>query len=142
MSHVFPPLRPVADGPLSTQPVEGTFGCHDALRRGPTSARALVAAKHPVQVAQEKHYEHHERLKLSILENIQGSAAPQIVRLERALYAQNQRLPVLHSSRLSLDVSTGRLETIDFDDFLNDPANSESMANVHDLVEASPAFRK
>ncbi|EGD81522.1 hypothetical protein PTSG_02241 [Salpingoeca rosetta] len=142
MSRHFPTIRPEGDAPLNTQPTSGPFGCHDTLRKGPTSARAEVAPKHPVEVAQAKHEAHHEKLKMSIMGAIQGPAAPQLVKLERAIYAQNQRLPSLHSSHLALDVSTGRLGVMDFDDFLNDPRDSEKMVDVHTAVEASPAFKR
>eukprot|EP01147_Barroeca_monosierra_P001883 gene1883-4978_t len=124
--------------PLNTKPFASTFGCPDTLRHGPTSVRAQVASKHPVEVIQMKHEEHHDRLKLSIMGAIQGPAAPRIVKLERALLSQNKRLPGLHSSRLGLEVSTGRLGLIEFEDFLNDPKDSEAIVNIHELAEASP----
>eukprot|EP00056_Hartaetosiga_gracilis_P007055 m.103677 g.103677 ORF g.103677 m.103677 type:complete len:141 (+) comp12620_c2_seq1:874-1296(+) len=139
MSNHFPKLQPSAEAPKVTKAsTDGKTG-FDTLRLG-LGKQHGPTIKHPLEEAQKKRIQHHENLKLSIMGAIQGRAAPQLVRLERSLLAQNRRLPVLHSPMLGLEISLGLLDTIDFEDYLNDPRDADEMGNVHTMTEKSAMF--
>ncbi|CAG8595756.1 10900_t:CDS:2, partial [Acaulospora colombiana] len=58
--------------------------------------------------------------------------------LQRRIYgihAPVQRLPVLPSSNFGLEILMGKDETIDFEDFLNDPELSTEQMDVHASME-------
>jgi len=90
---------------------------------------------HPIEFSEKMFHENLERNDLLMLRNHQGLHAPLRLKLERQVASKMQRLPGLASSHLMSDILTGRLDTIEFDDILNDPMDAEVAGQPHILME-------
>jgi len=112
-----------------------SFGVHDTFRHGPKSIEADILPKHPLE-NRLKHWEETQtNLKLTLQRRLYGIHAPVRHLMERSIVSRVQRVPILHSSNLSLDILMGKDETIDFEDFLNDPELSTDMMDMHASME-------
>jgi proteasome maturation protein len=59
------------------------------------------------------------------LSHVFGQAMPMHLEMEKFIVQTPLRLPTLQSSKLAMDTLTGRDETIDFEDYLQDENMSE-----------------
>jgi len=128
-------IKPVAQPIVAAKAGAGLYGVHDTLRNGFHSVRNELAPAHPVQVIQENHDQQRDRLKFALQRIAFGSHLPVRLQMERHIVGQHQRLPVLPSSNLGLDILMGRDETLEFEDFLNDPQYMVGKHDVHQTME-------
>ncbi|RUP50483.1 proteasome maturation factor UMP1 [Jimgerdemannia flammicorona] len=119
----------------STLATSNSFGVHDTMRHGVRSIQSEVLPGHPLEQRLKHWQETQYQLKLSMYRNLYGIHAPVRHLMERSIVSKVQRLPVLPSSNLGLEILTGQDETIDFEDFLNTPENSTDMLDVHAAME-------
>jgi proteasome maturation protein len=95
----------------------------------------LNVSGHPLEYCEKHYHENREKNDFLMLRNIQGLHAPLRLKTEREIASRMQRLPGLPSSNLMSDILTGRLDTIDFEDFLCDPMDAEIVGQPHILME-------
>ncbi|CAG8443721.1 5681_t:CDS:2 [Funneliformis caledonium] len=112
-----------------------SFGVHDTLRYGIRTIESEILEKHSLENRLKHWDETRTNLNLTMQRRLYGMHAPIRVLMERNIVSRVQRIPVLPSSNLSLDILTGKDETIDFEDFLNEPESSTEMMNVHAIME-------
>ena len=90
------------------------------------AARAYGAAHaHPVEAIQQDWLRTQLETKHFLMSSVYGAHLPMAMRMEMETLAKVQRLPGLPSSRVGLECLMGRDETIDFEDFLGLPQDSE-----------------
>lgn len=65
---------------------------------------------------------------------IYGSAVPMMIKYERDMLGQPERLPGLKSSLLSLECHMNRLNKIDFEDVLNKGNLFKRTTTIHDFI--------
>jgi len=105
------------------------------LLNGFSSVRQQVVGKHPLEALDSTYVQRSDNQNFMLLKSIQGIQAPLRLIHERRAAQRIQRLPVLNSSNLMLDVLTGRDEMIGPEDFLNDVSQPEVMAPPQMLCE-------
>ena len=66
---------------------------------------------------------------------IYGSAVPMMIRYERDMLGQPERLPGLRSSLLSLECHMNRLNKLDFEDVLNKGNLFKRSTTIHDYID-------
>ncbi|XP_011622756.1 cyclin-B1-2 isoform X2 [Amborella trichopoda] len=118
-------------------------GAHDALRFGLPGVKSDITISHPLQSIQQK--KRKEELKRMVLMNTYGSALPLKMDLDMQILSRFQRLPgPLPSSMLGLEALTGELDDIGFEDYLNDPRDSESFrpVDMHNGMEVRLGLAK
>ncbi|RIA81405.1 proteasome maturation factor UMP1 [Glomus cerebriforme] len=132
--RIIPP-QDIASTVKSVAKTANSFGVHDTFRHGLKSIEGDILPKHPLE-NRLKHWEETQtNLKLTLHRRIYGIHAPVRQLMERSIVSRVQRAPILHSSNLSLDILMGKDETIDFEDFLNDPKLSTEMMDMHISME-------
>ncbi|XP_058187882.1 cyclin-B1-2-like [Rhododendron vialii] len=100
---------------------------NDTLRFGLHSVKGEITGSHPLQSAYQSTKEMHEQRKRRALLNSYGSAFPLKMDLDRQMLSRFQRPPgPIPSSMLGLEALTGSLEDFGFEDYLNDPRESET----------------
>jgi len=82
-------------------------------------------SSHPVQHIQKSWRADEESRKSFVVKRIFGTQMAMRFQMERDILSQFKRLPGLTSSFVGLETMLGTDEDIDFEDFLNDPRNSE-----------------
>ncbi|KAG9307312.1 hypothetical protein G9A89_017140 [Geosiphon pyriformis] len=112
-----------------------SFGVHDTFRYGVRSIGSEISPSHPLENRLKQWDETQTNLKLSLERRLYGIHAPIRHLMERSIVSRVQRLPILTSSNLSLEILTGKDETIDVEDFLNDPELSTESMDVHATME-------
>lgn len=95
---------------------------------------------HPLKASEETFAQRELETNLQMLRRNEGLAAPMRIMMEMQAYKKVGRLPFLPSSRVHLDVITGRDETIDFADFLGCDEFSERLSQPHTLAEKKLNF--
>ncbi|KAH8483394.1 hypothetical protein POPTR_017G111900v4 [Populus trichocarpa] len=104
---------------------------HDALRFGLDTKRGDIIGSHPLESALlsvERNQEHMKRITLA---NVYGAAFPVQMGIERQMLSRFQRPQgPIPSSMLGLEALTGSLEDFGFEDYLNDPRESETFRPV------------
>ncbi|KAL7747208.1 hypothetical protein RI367_007419 [Sorochytrium milnesiophthora] len=111
---------------------------HDSLRHGVASAsvKARVSgSQHPMEVVVENYDKTQFETKLAMHRNVYGLHAPIRLQMERALVSQVQRLPVLPSSNLALEILSGKDTSIDVEDFLGDVHDYTDTLDLHAAME-------
>ncbi|XP_057491911.1 cyclin-B1-2-like [Actinidia eriantha] len=99
---------------------------NDTLRFGLHSVKSEIAGSHPLESAYQSTKEVQEQMKRRILVNTYGSAFPLKMDLDFQMLSRFQRPPgPIPSSMLGLEALTGSLEDFGFEDYLNDPCESE-----------------
>ncbi|XP_064636707.1 proteasome maturation protein-like [Lineus longissimus] len=96
---------------------------------------STLAPVHPLEVSEKQWQSTHEKSEFSLLRNTQGIHMPLRLKMERNAAHKVQRLPCLHSSNFMLNTLSKNSELIDFDDFLNNPADAEVMGAPHMMTE-------
>ncbi|CAJ0754309.1 23084_t:CDS:2 [Entrophospora sp. SA101] len=112
-----------------------SYGIHDTFRFGPKSIESDISPTHPLENRLKYWEETQSNLKLTLHRKVYGLHAPIRQLMERSIVSKVQRFPVLESSNLGLDILMGKDETIDFEDFLNDPSQSTDMIDIHSAME-------
>lgn len=95
---------------------------------------------HPLKVSEETYVQREFDTNLQMLRRNEGIAAPMKIMMEMQAYKKVGRLPFLPSSRVHLDVITGRDETIGFGDFLGSEEFSERLIQPNVLAEKKLNF--
>ncbi|CEG73285.1 hypothetical protein RMATCC62417_08696 [Rhizopus microsporus] len=111
------------------------YGGHDAFRFGIRSIKNEVMPKHPLEHRLNNWEETQWELKLNLARQAYGMHAPIKLMMERNIVEKRQRAPVMPSSNLHLDILLGKDETIDYEDFLNDPSLSTESVDLHTFME-------
>ncbi|KAI8879285.1 proteasome maturation factor UMP1 [Backusella circina FSU 941] len=125
-----------------TPQVKSTFdtthaelGGHDALRYGVRSIKTEVMPGHPLENRLNQWEETQWELKLNLARQAYGMHAPIKMMMEKSIVEKRQHMPMFPSSNLHLDILMGKDETIDYEDFLNDPSMSTDALDVHTSME-------
>ncbi|KAL1926902.1 hypothetical protein VTP01DRAFT_5232 [Rhizomucor pusillus] len=133
--RIAPSVRPENNAKSVQDTTHNELGGHDALRYGTRSVKTEVLPGHPLEKRLEDWQESQWELKLNMARQVYGMHAPIKMMMERDIVGKRTRLPVLPSSNLHLDVLMGKDETIEFEDYLNDPAMSTDLLDVHAAME-------
>lgn len=102
------------------------------IRHLPKSKKMAVDEKNPIQQLRAKKFTLDEEDRLAEIGTIYGSAMPMMMRYERAVLGQPERLPGLRSSFMTLESNLGRLDKLDFEDVFGRDNNLMKM-NAHDV---------
>ncbi|KAI9252137.1 proteasome maturation factor UMP1-domain-containing protein [Sporodiniella umbellata] len=111
------------------------YGGHDAFRYGTRSIKTEVLPNHPLESRLSQWEETQWELKLNLARQAYGMHAPVKLMMERSIVEKRQRTPAMPSSNLHLDILMGKDETIDYEDFLNDPSLSTDSVDLHVSME-------
>ncbi|GLT34014.1 hypothetical protein SLA2020_085610 [Shorea laevis] len=117
----------------------------DALRFGLNGVKSDLVGSHPLEINYEPAKKNQEEMKKRILANTYGSAFPLKMDMDRQILSRFQRPPgAIPSSMLGLEAMTGRLENFGFEDYLNDPQQSETFKppNMHHGMEVRLGLSK
>ncbi|KAK6154915.1 hypothetical protein DH2020_009163 [Rehmannia glutinosa] len=110
-------------------PLEGRRD--DPLRYGIHGVKSDIIEPHPLESAYHSSKVRQEDIKRKILMNTYGAAFPMKMELDRQILAKFQRPSgAIASSYVGLEAMTGTLESFGFEDYLNDPRDSESFRPV------------
>ncbi|KAL3526690.1 hypothetical protein ACH5RR_011346 [Cinchona calisaya] len=116
----------------------------DTLRFGLQSVKGEIVGSHPLESAYNTAKVRQQQTKRQILANAYGSAFPLKMEFDRQILSKRfQRPPgAIPSSYLGLEAMTGALEDFGFEDYLNDPRDSENFcpADMHHGMEMSLEF--
>ncbi|KAH9603281.1 hypothetical protein KSS87_014375 [Heliosperma pusillum] len=117
----------------------------DALRFGFHGVKSDILEVHPLQSSAIKLKKTEEEMKNKVLANTYGSAFPLKMDLDRQILTRFQRPPgPIPSSMLGLEAYTGALDDIGFEDYLNDPRDSETnrVPDMHHGMEVRLGLSK
>ncbi|XP_010262639.1 PREDICTED: cyclin-B1-2 [Nelumbo nucifera] len=118
---------------------------NDALRFGLQGVKSEIVGAHPLQSALESTMNTQSEMKRKILANTYGSAFTLKMDLDKQILSRFQRPPgALPSSMLGLEAITGSLDDFGFEDYLNDPRDSETFrpADMHHGMEVRLGLSK
>ncbi|KAJ8568975.1 hypothetical protein K7X08_037190 [Anisodus acutangulus] len=110
----------------------------DAFRFGLHGVKSDILGSHPLESSYHSTKIRQEEMKRKILANTYGSALPMKLELDRQILSRFHRPPgAIPSSMVGLEALTGFLEGFGFEDYLNDPKESESFrpADMHHGME-------
>ncbi|CAG8455701.1 2176_t:CDS:2 [Ambispora leptoticha] len=133
--RIVPSSFPEGAPSKSVKSTANSFGVHDTFRLGVRSINTELLPSHPLETRLDQWDQTQTNLKLTMERRIYGIHAPIRHLMERSIVSRVQRLPVLPSSNLALDILMGKDETIEFEDFLNDPESSTEPMDVHVSME-------
>ncbi|CDS12516.1 hypothetical protein LRAMOSA04710 [Lichtheimia ramosa] len=133
--RIAPAAHPEKNTKSTIDTTHAEFGGHDALRYGTRSIKTEVLAGHPLEQRLDQWQESQWELKLNMARQVHGMHAPIKMMMEKDIVSKRQRMPVMPSSNLHLDILMGKDETIDFEDFLNDPNMSTDIIDIHGAME-------
>ncbi|PIN12790.1 Proteasome maturation factor [Handroanthus impetiginosus] len=103
----------------------------DPLRYGIHGVKSDIIEPHPLESAYRSTKVRQEEMKKKIWMNTYGAAFPMKMELDRQILSKFQRPPgVIPSSFVGLEALTGTLESFAFEDYLNDPKDSESFCPI------------
>ncbi|KAL8044332.1 hypothetical protein ABFX02_08G039700 [Erythranthe guttata] len=103
----------------------------DPLRYGIHGVKSDIIEPHPLESAYHSSKARQEEIKRKILTNTYGAAFPMKQQLDRQILSKFKRPPgAIPSSYLGLEATTGTLDDIGFEDYLNDPRDSESFRPI------------
>lgn len=111
---------------------------NDALRFGLHGVKSDIVGSHPLESAYQSTRKNQEDMNRRILANTYGFAFPAKMDLDRQILSRFQRPPgAISSSMLGLEALTGSLDAFGFEDYLNDPQDSETLqpADMHHGME-------
>uniref|UniRef100_A0A2P2KWT9 Cyclin-B1-2-like n=1 Tax=Rhizophora mucronata TaxID=61149 RepID=A0A2P2KWT9_RHIMU len=118
---------------------------NDALRFGLHGVKSDLLSSHPLESAYHSTRKNEEEMRRKILANTYGSAFPLKMDLDRQILSRFQRPPgPVPSSMLGLEALTGSLDDFGFEDYLNDPRESETFrpADMHHGMEVHLGLSK
>uniref|UniRef100_A0A1J3CDW9 Cyclin-B1-2 n=1 Tax=Noccaea caerulescens TaxID=107243 RepID=A0A1J3CDW9_NOCCA len=125
---------------------------NDALRFGLHGVKSDIVGSHPLESAYESGKKSQEEMKRQVIAHTYGAALPLKMDLDRQILSRFQRPSgAIPSSMVGLEVYTGAIDNFGFEDYLNDPRESETLKPVdfHHAMEvrlglskapASPSF--
>ncbi|KAJ0100607.1 hypothetical protein Patl1_21507 [Pistacia atlantica] len=100
---------------------------NDALRFGLHGVKSDVVGSHPLEISYQSARKTQEDMKRKMLANTYGTAFPLKMDLDRQILSRFQRPPgTIPSSMLGLEALAGSLDDFGFEDYLNDPRESET----------------
>ncbi|CDP02402.1 unnamed protein product [Coffea canephora] len=118
----------------------------DTLRFGLQSVKGEIVGSHPLESAYHTTHVRQQQMKRQILANAYGSAFPLKMEFDREILSKRFQRPAgaIPSSYLGLEAMTGSLEDFGFEDYLNDPRDSESFtpADMHHGMEVRLGISK
>ncbi|KAI8930372.1 proteasome maturation factor UMP1-domain-containing protein [Entophlyctis helioformis] len=133
--RMVPAALPV-QGPAALGRDNAEYGVHDSFRNGLRTLRSEIVQGHPLEARLENWDQTRDQLRLGILRNVYGVAAPLRIQMERALIKQHMRaIPVLHTHNVALDILNGKDDDIEFEDFLGEAKMPTQMMDVHLTME-------
>lgn len=100
-----------------------------------TAEKVREMGDHPLKVSEETFAQRELETNLQMLRRNDGLATPMKIMMEMQAYQKVGRLPFLPSSRVHLDVITGRDETIDFGSYLGTEEFAERLYKPHEVTE-------
>ncbi|BBH00122.1 acclimation of photosynthesis to environment [Prunus dulcis] len=114
---------------------------NDALRFGLQGVKSDLVGSHPLESAYESAKMKQEQINRKVLGYTYGSAFPLKMDLERQILSRvtsytdcalrfQRPAGAIPSSMLGLEAMTGRLDDFGFEDYLNDPRESETLRPV------------
>ncbi|CAK7353554.1 unnamed protein product [Dovyalis caffra] len=104
---------------------------HDSLRFGLDAKRGNIIGSHPLESVLLSVERNQDDMKRITLANVYGAAFPVQMDMERQILSRFQRPPgLMPSSMLGMEALTGTLEDFGFEDYLNDPRESETFCPV------------
>ncbi|KAK9271845.1 hypothetical protein L1049_002210 [Liquidambar formosana] len=118
---------------------------NDALRFGLQGVKSDIIGSHPLESEYQSSRRTQEEMKQRILGNMYGSAFPLKMDLDRQILSRFQRpAGAIPSSMLGLEALTGSLDDFGFEDYLNDPRDSETFrpADLHHGMEVRLGLSK
>ncbi|XP_065854360.1 cyclin-B1-2 [Euphorbia lathyris] len=118
---------------------------NDALRFGLHGVRSDLVGAHPLESLYESSRKSEEAMKEKFLANTYGAALPLKMDMERQILSRFQRPPgPISSSMLGLEAITGSLDNFGFEDYLNDPRESECLRtpDLHHAMEVRLGLSK
>ncbi|KMZ75845.1 hypothetical protein ZOSMA_10G01140 [Zostera marina] len=118
---------------------------NDTLRFGFHGVRSEIVGNHPLQSSHQLTKKNQEETKRVVLANTYGTAFTTKMDLDMQMFSRFQRPPgPLPSSMLGLDALTGNLDEFGFEDYLNDPRDSENIvpADMHHGMEVRLGLSK
>lgn len=95
---------------------------------------------HPLKASEETFAQRELETNLQMLRRNEGLAAPMRIMMEMQAFRKVGRLPFLPSSRVHMDVITGRDDIIDFGDYLGAEEFSENLYNPQAMAEKKLNF--
>nr|CAG4641361.1 EOG090X0J8E [Eulimnadia texana] len=107
----------------------------DALTYGLTNMKKTITSAHPLESVLQQDAARKQQIDMKILRSTQGLHAGLRLHMERSAAQKVGHLPFLHRHNAFHDALTGNDMLIDFDDVLNDPADSEVMGQPHAIIE-------
>ncbi|KAH0919654.1 hypothetical protein HID58_027314 [Brassica napus] len=113
----------------------------DALRFGLNGVKSDIVGSHPLESSYESQFgvlivrfqekRSHEAMKRTIIGHTYGTALPLKMDMDRQILSRFQRpAGPIPSSMLGLEVYTGAIDDFGFEDYLNDPRDSETVRPV------------
>ncbi|CDH58402.1 proteasome maturation factor ump1 [Lichtheimia corymbifera JMRC:FSU:9682] len=133
--RIAPAVHPENNTKSTIDTTHAELGGHDALRYGTRSIKTEVLPGHPLEQRLDQWQESQWELKLNMARQVHGMHAPIKMMMEKEIVSKRQRMPVMPSSNLHLDILMGKDESIDFEDFLNDPSMSTDILDIHGAME-------
>uniref|UniRef100_A0A7N0TYZ7 Proteasome maturation factor UMP1 n=1 Tax=Kalanchoe fedtschenkoi TaxID=63787 RepID=A0A7N0TYZ7_KALFE len=118
---------------------------NDALRFGLQGVKSDIVGAHPLESAFKSTKMTEEAVKRKVLATTYGSSFPVKQELERQILSRFQRPPgAIPSSMLGFEALTGDLDNFGFEDYLNDPRESETFrpVDMHHAVEVRLGLSK
>ncbi|GBG81831.1 hypothetical protein CBR_g34012 [Chara braunii] len=117
---------------------------HDNLRFGLPALKQDALVAHPVEEIQKTHHQIEQETKRKLMELAYGSAFTMRMKIEEGILSRFQRPPGAPCSMLGLEVLTGRVEDFSFEDYLDDPRESETRPQVdlHHAMEVRLGLAK
>ncbi|XP_019423547.1 PREDICTED: cyclin-B1-2-like [Lupinus angustifolius] len=101
---------------------------NDAFRFGLQGVKSDIVGSHPLESASQSASRTNELMKRQCMVNLYGTAFPLKMDLDRQILSRFQRPPgAIPSSMLGLEAVTGDLDNFGFEDYLNDPRESDSL---------------
>ncbi|KAJ8631133.1 hypothetical protein MRB53_024456 [Persea americana] len=110
----------------------------DPLRFGLQGVKSDIVGSHPLESLRQSSRRKEEEMKRMALASTYGSAFPLRMDFDRQILSRFQRpAGALGSSMLGLEALTGSLDDFGFEDYLNDPHDSETFrpADLHHGME-------
>jgi len=98
----------------------------------PKRKKMAVDDKNPIQKIRAAKFTSDEEERISDIGMVYGGAMAMMVRFERGMLAQPERLPGLRSSFMLLESNMGRLNTLDFEDVFGKDKNLLK-GNAHEV---------
>ena len=102
------------------------------IRQLPKTKKMTIDEKNPIQNIRAKKFASEEEERLADIGAIYGSAMPMMMRYERSVLGQPERLPGLRSSFMALESNLGRLDKLEFEDVFGKD-NNLMKRNAHDV---------